>query len=201
MSSPATLVVAANQINSVIISLKHSRPARQRRRRPVVSWWRIHYVSKAWQKSSTWQNNSTKFIARAPRWLGFMVGTPKFSQKGGPHLIPNSRSDYSKRMGDGQLLYTLSKKGWNFHSTYAALRSHSNEYTTCNPSTNIFLLAFLWEADSVAKPASGPLRVPRERRDDYPHRYAAIRSLSLYVHLRRVNFWTKRPSGVVNRYR
>ena len=39
-------------------------------------------------------------------------------------------SDYSKRMGDWQLLYTLSKKGRNFHSTYAALRSHSNGYTT-----------------------------------------------------------------------
>ena len=39
-------------------------------------------------------------------------------------------SDYSKRMGDGQVLYTRSKKGWNFHSTYAALRSHSNATTT-----------------------------------------------------------------------
>ena len=29
-----------------------------------------------------------------------------------------------------QLLYTLSKKGWNFYSTHAALRSHSNGYTT-----------------------------------------------------------------------
>ena len=35
--------------------------------------------------------SSTKLSVRAPQWLSGMVGIPKFSQKGDPHLNSNSR--------------------------------------------------------------------------------------------------------------
>ena len=88
---PVMGLMLRNQINSVMISLKQRRPARLRRRWPVVNWWPSHAASKAWQKSSTWQNKATKFIVRALGWLGFRMEIPKVSQKGRPLLIPNSR--------------------------------------------------------------------------------------------------------------